>query len=173
MTAPTDTVTGKLSFMNVTTPSVAALTERRRNSALWLGLILAIVSLLSQGLFFLKVPGQNAIPWLSLALAAVAVILVLVGVKRAFFQPQLYRGKVAGSIITVISVLLFAVTVFGFVTARKLPGTEGVPQVGQKAPDFTLADSNGMEISLAQLLSTPVGNAKPKAVLLVFYRGYW
>ena len=159
--------------MNATTPSVAALNERRRNSAVWLGLILAIVALLSQGLFFVKVPGQGALPWLSLALATTAVILVLLGVKRAFFESKLYRGKIAGSIITVISVLVFAVTVFGFVTARKIPGTAGVPQVGQQAPDFTLSDTTGQQISLAQLLSTPVGNAHPKAVLLVFYRGYW
>jgi hypothetical protein len=159
--------------MNAGTASTSVLNERRRNTALRLGFVLAVVSLLSQGFFFLKVPGQNALPWLSLALATVAVILVLVGVKRAFFEPQLYRGKVADSIIAVISVLLFAVTVFGFVTARKLPGTEGVPQVGQKAPDFTLADTNGQEVSLTDLLSTPVGNARPKAVLLVFYRGYW
>ena len=159
--------------MNVSTASTTAVQERRSNSAVWLGLILAVVSLLSQGLFFLKVPGQNALPWLSLVLATVAVILVLIGVKRAFFESQLYRGKVAGSIVTVISLLVFAVTVFGFVTARKIPGTVGVPQVGQKAPDFTLADTNGQNISLAQLLSTPVGNAHPKAVLLVFYRGYW
>ena len=55
----------------------------------------------------------------------------------------------------------------------KTAGTAGVPQVGQKTPDFTLANTNGQQISLAQLLSTPVGNAHPKAVLLVFYRGYW
>ena len=159
--------------MNASTASKSVHNERRRNSAVWLGLVLAIAALLSQGLFFLKVPGQNALPWLSLVLATVAVVLVLVGVKRAFFEPKLYRGKVAGSIITVISVLFLAMTVFVFVTARKLPGTAGVPQVGQKAPDFTLADTNGQQISLAQLLSTPVGNAHPKAVLLVFYRGYW
>jgi hypothetical protein len=159
--------------MNVSTASTTAVQERRSNSAVWLGLILAVVSLLSQGLFFLKVPGQNALPWLSLVLATVAVILVLIGVKRAFFESQLYRGKVAGSIVTIISLLVFAVTVFGFVTARKIPGTAGVPQVGQKAPDFTLVDTNGQKISLADLLSTPVGNAHPKAVLLVFYRGYW
>lgn len=106
--------------------------ERRRNSAVWLGLVLAIAALLSQGLFFLKVPGQNTLPWLSLALAAVAVVLVLVGVKRAFFEPKLYRGKVAGSIITVISVLFLTMTVFVFVTARKLPGTAGVPGSGKK-----------------------------------------
>src|SRR6185437_6089079 len=139
--------------MNVSTASTTAVQERRSNSAVWLGLILAVVSLLSQGLFFLKVPGQNALPWLSLVLATVAVILVLIGVKRAFFESQLYRGKVAGSIVTVISLLVFAVTVFGFVTARKIPGTAGVPQVGQKAPDFTLVDTNGQKISLADLLS--------------------
>ena len=127
---------GKISFMNATTPSVAALNERRRNSAVWLGLILAIVALLSQGLFFVKVPGQGALPWLSLALATTAVILVLLGVKHAFFESKLYRGKIAGSIITVISVLVFAVTVFGFVTARKIPGTAGVPQVGQTSSGF-------------------------------------
>ena len=159
--------------MNASTASKSVHNERRRNSAVWLGLVLATAALLSQGLFFLKVPGQNALPWLSLVLATVAVVLVLVGVKRAFFEPKLYRGKVVGSIITVISVLFLAMTVFVFVTARKLPGTAGVPQVGQKAPDFTLADTNGQQISLAQLLSTPVGNAHPKAVLLVFYRGYW
>lgn len=158
--------------MNASTAS-SVLNERRRNPALWLGLILAIVSLLSQGLFFLGVPGQRALPWLALTLATLAVVVVSVGVKRAFIQPQLYRGRITGSIIIVISVLLFAVTFFGFVTARKLPGTAGVPEVGQKAPDFTLADTNGQEVSLAQLLSTPVGNAQPKAVLLVFYRGYW
>lgn len=159
--------------MNANNASMTVLSGRHRNSALWLGLMLAIVSLLSQGFFFLKVPGQHVLPWVSLALATVGVIMVSVGVKRAFIQPQLYRGKVAGSIIIVISVLLFVVTVFGFVSARKLPGTAGAPQVGQKAPDFRLADTNGQEISLTELLSTPVGKAPPKAVLLVFYRGYW
>ncbi len=159
--------------MNASTARTSLLKETRRNSVLWLGLILAIVALLSQGLFFLKVPGQNALPWLSLAAAALAVVLVAIGVGRAFIQPQVYRGTIAGSIIAVVSVLLFAVTVFAFVVARKIPGTAGVPQVGQKAPTFTLADTNGQQISLEQLLSTPVGNSRPKAVLLVFYRGYW
>jgi 4-amino-4-deoxy-L-arabinose transferase-like glycosyltransferase len=158
--------------MNASSASMSLLNERRRNSALWLGLVLTIVALLSQGLFFFKVPGQNALPWLNLALGTVAVLMVTVGVKRAFAEPQRYRGKVAGSIITVVSIFLFAITVFGFVSARKLPAASGAPQIGQKAPDFTLPDINGKSVSLAQLLSTP-GNSHPKAVLLVFYRGYW
>jgi len=49
------------------------------------------------------------------------------------------------------------------------------PIVGQKAPDFTLQDTSGHPVTLAQLLSSPVpGSAEPpKAVLLIFYRGYW
>jgi peroxiredoxin len=159
--------------MNASTASISVRNERRRNSALWLGFILVILSLLSQGLFFVRVPGQGLIPWLSLGLAAAGVVLLSVGMKRAFSQAQLYRGKVAGSIIAVISALLLAVSVFAFVTARKLPGAAGVPQVGQKAPDFTLVDTNGQEISLAHLLATPVASGHPQAVLLVFYRGYW
>src|SRR5215475_7297189 len=105
--------------MNASTASTPVFNERHRNSALWLGLMVALASPLSQGLFFLKVPGQSALPWLSLAFATAAVILVSVGLKRAFIQPRLYRGKVAGSIIAVVSVLVFALTVFGFVIARK------------------------------------------------------
>jgi cytochrome bd-type quinol oxidase subunit 2 len=159
--------------MDASIAKTSVLNERRRNTALWLGLVLAVAALLSQGLFFLKIPGQNTLPWLSLTAAALAVVLVAIGVGRAFIRPQLYHGKIAGSIVAVVSVLLFAVTVFGFVVARKLPGTAGAPQVGQKAPNFTLADTDGEQISLEHLLSTPVGNSHPKAVLLVFYRGYW
>jgi hypothetical protein len=66
--------------------------------------------------------------------------------------------------------------------------------VGQKVPGFTLADTNGNKVSLDQLLGkgeaatktvslvAPPANQSPtamstamptKAVLLVFYRGYW
>ncbi len=49
-------------------------------------------------------------------------------------------------------------------------------EVGQKAPDFTLTDTSGQAVSLAQLLANPIDAASgkaPKAVLLIFYRGYW
>ena len=49
-------------------------------------------------------------------------------------------------------------------------------QVGQRAPDFTLADSTGRSVSLDDLLAAEPGNlasSGPKAVLLIFYRGYW
>ena len=45
-----------------------------------------------------------------------------------------------------------------------------------KAPEFTLADANGKATSLGELLTTPINvsnTAKPRGVLLIFYRGYW
>ncbi|HZE25074.1 MAG TPA: hypothetical protein VE054_13850 [Blattabacteriaceae bacterium] len=74
-----------------------------------------------------------------------------------------------------------------------MPSSAAAPQVGQKVPDFTLADTSGNKVSLDQLLgkadasvsasaNTATGQAIPvglstatptKAVLLVFYRGYW
>jgi peroxiredoxin len=57
--------------------------------------------------------------------------------------------------------------------AKQLPASRGAPQVGQKAPDFTLKDTSEKPVALSELLSTPVNGSKPKGVLLVFYRGYW
>ena len=73
---------------------------------------------------------------------------------------------------------MFAFFVYGvFILARQLPPSHGSPRVGQKAPEFTLPDTNGNSVSLQQLLSTPIaaasGQIAPKGVLLVFYRGYW
>ena len=56
----------------------------------------------------------------------------------------------------------------------QLPASKGAPQAGQKAPDFTLLDSQGKPVKLSELLAG--GDAtgrKGSWVLLVFYRGYW
>jgi hypothetical protein len=168
------------------------LTKRQRNWAPWIGLLLALAAMLSNAGYFLRVPGERAIPWLSLALAIAALVCAVIGVMRAFRQPQVYRGKVAGSILGVVVLLIFTVTVFGHFSSRALPASAGAPQVGQKALDFTLADTSGNKVSLAQLLGKAEASAAvaanangsgsaggagaavaPKAVLLVFYRGYW
>ncbi len=62
--------------------------------------------------------------------------------------------------------------------AGPLPPSKGAPEVGQKAPDFTLPDSGGVAVTLSGLLEAPGGARKPSAdkarwILLVFYRGYW
>ena len=151
--------------------------EIRRNGPLragWLLLLLAILSLLV--VFFVQLPGQGALPWINLLLFALALACSVMAVRRAFGQPQTYRGKVTGSILLVLTVLLTGLSAFGFYHAREVPSASGAPQVGQKAPDFTLPDINGAPVSLSGLLSRPMSGAPgghPKAVLLIFYRGYW
>lgn len=148
--------------------------QRRRNGALWAGFVLMLLALLSNALFFIGVPGQRALPWLILLLSVVALALVIDGLRRVFSQPQIYRGKVSAVILAVLSLLLFGFGLLASYSGRNIPAAPGAPQVGQKAPEFSLSDSNGKPVSLSQLLSAPLTNAShPKGVLLVFYRGYW
>lgn len=53
-----------------------------------------------------------------------------------------------------------------------LPESPGAPKVGEKAPDFTLPDTDGKPVTLSEVLKPRTPGEKPW-VLLVFYRGYW
>jgi cytochrome oxidase Cu insertion factor (SCO1/SenC/PrrC family) len=54
---------------------------------------------------------------------------------------------------------------FNFVLAR-VPATPTVLRVGERAPDFRLPDATGRPVTLSDYRGK-------KAVVLVFYRGYW
>jgi hypothetical protein len=147
-------------------------TPIRRSSLLWFGFLLALAALSSNKLFFINAPGYKALPWLSLFLAIAALILLVVVAKRIFADPRGNRAKVPGFVIAIVSLGLTGVAMVAFVHSRALPASAGAPRVGQKAPEFTLVDTNRRPVSLAQLLA-PATGSKPRAVLLVFYRGYW
>jgi len=157
-------------------------TELRSNAATWWGLLFAAVALGCNAVFFVNLPFQGAIAWLSVLLAMIAVIFLVTGLKRGFSQPELYRGKVLTVVLTVIAIIPAGLSVLGFVATRKLPSATAAPQVGQKVPDFTLADTSGKPVTLDQLLAASSAvspgepsfeSRAPKAVLLIFYRGYW
>ena len=167
----------------------------RRNGAVWAGFALGFAAALTNAVFLVpKIPGQRAMPWVSLWLGAAALIFLAVGLRRAFGEPLVYRGKALSVILAVIALLPAGASVWLFFHARAVPASAGAPHVGQTAPDFTLTDTAGKAVSLAQLLGPATGgataadpiingvtngitngatNGAAKAVLLVFYRGYW
>lgn len=147
--------------------------QRRGNYPLWVGLLVTVLGPLSNGLMFLGFPAA-AIPLVSLVLPAIGVFLVLLGLLRALRQPAVYKGKIAASLVTVVSLLLLAGSIALFWVSRHIPAeVSAAPHVGQQAPDFTLPDSSGHPVSLMRLLSGSDISPAPRAVLLVFYRGYW
>jgi len=152
---------------------MADTTYRKRTLAPWAGLLLTVLGALSNALPFTGFPAAP-VPWISLLLSIIGFLIVLLGLWRAFGQSAAYRGKVSGSIAAVFSLLLLAATIGFFWTARHIPAeSAAAPKVGQRMPDFTLPDTTGHSISLAQFFSSTGGSEPPKALLLIFYRGYW
>jgi hypothetical protein len=150
--------------------------KRPRNPSLWLGLAIAFAATLCNVVLFLNPPAQSLIPWLSLVLGIVAVVFIALGVKNLFTQSRTIAVRVLGVFVALLSLLFAAGSIFIFVHARAVPPSTDAPQIGQKAPDFTLPDFNNQPLSLMQLFAPAPGNATvvvPNAVLLVFYRGYW
>jgi len=148
--------------------------KRRWNWLLWAGFMLTLVAFASYIVVFVNFPITRNFPWVNLLLFAGAAALLIVGWRRASKQPELYRGKIAGPVLTLFSALIFGLFIVQiFVLGRQLPVSSAAPQVGFKAPDFTLQDSTSTSVSLSDLLNSPVSGSQPKGVLLVFYRGYW
>ena len=146
----------------------------RRYQVLWLGLLITVLGVLSNWLYFLALPGQEIFPWINVLVPATGLVVVLVGLRRAFVSPQTSGGKILAPVFAIVSAVVFGASVWGLHHARDLPAASGAPRIGEKAPDFTLVSANGRATSLPQLLSEPMSNsAPPKALLLVFYRGYW
>lgn len=155
-------------------PPMSASNNPHRYRVLWLGLLITVLGVLSNGLYFLALPGQEVFPWINVSMPAAGLVVLLVGVRRAFVNPQTYGGKLLAPALAILSSVVFAVSAWGLHHARDLPAASGAPRVGEKAPDFILASANGQATSLSQLLLEPMSSsAPPKAVLLVFYRGYW
>jgi hypothetical protein len=141
---------------------------------LWAGFVLTIFSFLSYPFLFIDYPILRDFPWLNLFLFALALVLLILGLRRAFRPARKAISKVSAVVVATLGVLVIAFFVFiAFIEARRLPASMGAPQVGQKAPEFTVTDINNKTVALSELLTQPINNKPPKGVLLIFYRGYW
>ena len=155
----------------------AVMNIKRINWPLWTGFLLTLAAFLSYFFIFVLFPFTRDFPWANLVLFVIAGVLLFMGLRRGFAsdRPHPTRSKIVSSIVSLVSVAVFAMFIFViFVVGTSLPKSEGAPHVGQRVPDFSLPDTSGKQVSLNELLTTPInGNAPPKGVLLVFYRGYW
>jgi hypothetical protein len=142
--------------------------QRRRNFLNWAGFAIVFVAFASYLPFFALFPATRDIPWANYLLFLIGGALIAVGVRRAFRDPEHYRGRISGSILAAVSAVLFAffvLTVTYF--SKQLPSANTALAVSRSAPPFVLADTAGNAISSAALLK------EHRGLVLVFYRGYW
>jgi hypothetical protein len=141
--------------------------KRKWNWPIWVGFIVVLAGLFSYG-FLVRYPITRDFPWANLLLLGIGTALLIIGVFRAFGRPQLYHGKIFGSIFTAIALFLFAFFSYEILyVLHQVPLSAHAPRVGEKAPDFILLDQNEKPVGLGDLLSGS------RAVALIFYRGFW
>lgn len=134
---------------------------------MWAGFAIVLLAAFSF-LYLIQFPVTRDFPWVNLLLFAVGGCFLAVGLKRAFGSPERYRGKISGIVLGVLSLAIFGLFYYGtFVLTRDIPSASGAPHPGTQAPDFTLSDAGGKSVMLADLIRNN------RAVLLIFYRGYW
>jgi hypothetical protein len=141
--------------------------KRKWNWPIWVGFVVALGGLFSYG-FFVRYPLTRDFPWANLLLFGIGAALLIFGLFRAFGRPQLYRGKIFGPVLAAIGLFFFAFFSYEiFYVVRQVPLSAHAPRLGEQAPHFLLLDQNAMPVDLGDLLSGS------KAVVLIFYRGFW
>ncbi len=141
---------------------------RRRNIFIWLGFVVVLLAMGSYIPIFAVFPATRDVPWVNYLMFAGGGILLAVGLLRAFQQPDVYRGKRAGSVLAILSLLIFGFFMYAIeIAGRSIPPGSQALQVGQSAPLFTLPDADGKPVALSEVLKNNRG------AVLIFYRGYW
>ena len=140
----------------------------RWNIPIWAGFAIVVVAAVTYIPLFALFPVTRDVPWVNYLLFLAGAILLATGVRKAFRDPQRYRGKISGSVLGVFSLLLIGFFLFAIVyAAKQVPSSESALRTGQPAPPFTLADAAGKPVATSELLKSHRG------LVLVFYRGYW
>ncbi|HXA19640.1 MAG TPA: hypothetical protein VN380_21810 [Thermoanaerobaculia bacterium] len=138
--------------------------SRRINWPLWSGFALSIAAFFSYFSFFILFPITRDVPWATLILFAFAIVLLVIGLRKAVGR------RIVAWIVTILGILVCVFFCFAiFLATKMLPASQGAPAIGAKAPGFVLLDTNRRPVALAQLLAEP----STKGVILIFYRGYW
>ena len=140
--------------------------KRWPKHGVWIGLAINIAGVFSYFFYFAQFPDLRDFPIVNLPLVLVGMLLTGAGCLTVFKQGGGAWGKSLASLAFLMTLAFtgcFNFYVFSY--SYQLPEASGVPQVKATAPDFTLPDQNGAQVSLSDY--------QGKKLVLVFYRGYW
>lgn len=142
--------------------------QRSWNLPIWIGFAIVVAGLASYIPVFTQFAATRDFPWANYLLLLVGGGALAVGLRRAYRDPQRYRGKISGTILGAVAVLLAGFFVFSIVyLGKQIPSAESALHAGQPAPAFTLHNADGQPVAFSDLANNH------RAVLLIFYRGYW
>ena len=142
--------------------------QRSWNLPIWIGFVIVVIALASYIPVFTPFAATRDFPWANYLLFLAGGGVLAVGLRRAYRDPRHYRGKISGTILGAVAVLLAGFFVFFIVyLGKQIPSAESALHTGQRAPAFTLQNADGMQVALSDLTS------HHRAVVLIFYRGYW
>lgn len=140
--------------------------NRRKNHLIWIGPLVTFAGGVSYFLVFARYPALRDFPWVNLPLVAIGVGLSGIGLAWAFIRPEIFRGKVSGSIGLALSLGIAALfSVYIFSLSYRMPGPSEVSLSIAAAPDSALPDQRGRPVRL--------GDFRGRKVVLTFYRGHW
>jgi hypothetical protein len=90
-----------------------------------------------------------------------------------------FRGKIVSSILTLLSVSIFAVFLLCYFSCDETVASGcRIAKDRREGPGICFPDTHGNLVSLSTILSAPLdpsnpSRSAPKGALLIFYRGYW
>jgi hypothetical protein len=148
---------------------------RRWNIFLWAGFVIIVAAFALYPTVFVRFPVTRDLPWASLLMFGAGLVLLSWGLRRAYREPESYRGRISGPILLALGIAIAGFFCFVFFhLARQIPAATGAPQVGGRAPDFILPDQDGRPVTLSKLIEPGAdGAGHLNGVLLIFYRGFW
>src|SRR5258708_40188939 len=113
--------------------------KRSWNWAVWTGASLVFLGVVSYPLFFVRFPGLRDFPWANLPMIALGLVLLALGLVRAFRHPDLCRGKIFGSVLAVLALAFSGFFLYGiFIGAPPvLPACHDLARTGHAAPRLT------------------------------------
>ena len=140
--------------------------QRWPKRAAWLGLLITLFGFLSYFLYFCQFPVTRDFPIVNLAIVMLGAALTAIGCWGVFKHGQRPLRKAIAGVGFLFSFgiagLLFW---YVFSYSYQLPASADAPALEAAAPDFTLLDQNGEEVTLSEL--------RGKKVVIDFYRGNW